>query len=102
MNRAYWGGSSIKGVCLQPGQFECWNDKSDIDVSEQHGVVYKNISRWADVLFDAPKSKDPTGGADHYHNLETDRQDYDKWKKNCDFVGKIGKHDFYKTKKEYV
>ncbi|CAF4074497.1 unnamed protein product [Rotaria sp. Silwood1] len=92
MNRSYWGGNSIKNVCLQPGQFECWNGRSDIEIHEPQ--AYEQISRWADEIFDADSSQDPTGGADHYNN--PDKEGYPSWTQNCDRVRKIGNHQFYK------
>jgi N-acetylmuramoyl-L-alanine amidase len=92
MNRAYWGGDSTKGVCLQPGQFECWNGRSDIEINEPE--VYDQISQWADGVFDADASQDPTNGTDHYNN--PDKEGYPSWTQNCQQVRKIGNHQFYK------
>jgi len=93
MNRSYWGGSSIKDVCLKPAQFSCWNGKSDIDIKEQS--AYNNISQWADDLYSAPMSQDPTGGADHYINPDKANP---SWTNNCNKLRKIGNHQFYKGK----
>jgi N-acetylmuramoyl-L-alanine amidase len=98
INKEYWGGSSIKNVCLHPGQFECWNGKSDITITEQR--AYEGISEWAPGLLAAPRHKDPTGGADHYNNPT--KEEHRSWIDNCDFLRKIGAHHFYKTKKEYL
>jgi len=104
LNKAYWGGSKIKDVCLHPGQFECWTDeksgrtKTDITIEEQH--AYEGISGWAPGLLAALKHEDPTGGADHYNNPT--KEEHRSWIDNCDFLRKIGAHHFYKTKKEYL
>jgi len=92
MNRTYWGGSSIKGVCLHQGQFECWNGKSDIVINEPE--VYKKIRELTNAIYDAPPGNDPTGGADHYHN--PDKEGHQPWVDNCTFVRRIGNHVFYK------
>ncbi|CAF3823083.1 unnamed protein product, partial [Rotaria sp. Silwood1] len=92
LNRSYWGGSSIKGVCLHPQQFECWNGRSDIEINEPE--AYANISQWADRIFDADSSQDPTGGADHYNN--PDKEGYPPWTQNCQKLRKIEHHQFYK------
>jgi N-acetylmuramoyl-L-alanine amidase len=92
MNREYWGGSSIKNVCLKPGQFECWNGKNDIPIKEP--AVYQEIVQWSAQLFDAPANQDPTGGADHYNNPT--KGGYPTWTKNCSRLQKIGNHQFYK------
>lgn len=91
-NREYWGGSSIKGVCLHPGQFECWNGQSDIPIYEQD--AYQRISQLADRIFDADPSQDPTGGADHYNNPHN--EGYPPWTQNCQYLRKIANHQFYK------
>ncbi len=92
MNRTYWGGSSIKDVCLFKNQFECWNNKSDIEIKEPQ--VYERICRLANKIYDAPHGDDPTGGTDHYHN--PDKGGRPSWVNNCKFVRKIRNHDFYK------
>uniref|UniRef100_A0AC35EYG1 Cell wall hydrolase SleB domain-containing protein n=1 Tax=Panagrolaimus sp. PS1159 TaxID=55785 RepID=A0AC35EYG1_9BILA len=72
LNRSYWGGSSIKAVCLHPNQFECWKDKSDIEINEPE--AYHRISKWADAVYDAPQKDDPTGGCDHYNNPSKEKE----------------------------
>jgi spore germination cell wall hydrolase CwlJ-like protein len=91
MNRAYWGGSSIKDVCLCNGQFECWNNINDIEISEQG--VYRRICELTNKIYDAPHRDDPTNGADHYNN--PDKEGYPSWTKNCRRLNKIGNHVFY-------
>jgi N-acetylmuramoyl-L-alanine amidase len=92
LNREYWGGGSIKNVCLKPGQFECWNGRSDIEINEPD--AYQQISQWVDNVFDADPSQDPTGGADHYNN--PDKEGYPPWTQNCQQLRKIANHQFYK------
>jgi len=95
MNKTYWGGSSIKSVCLKEGQFECWNNKSDIEIKEKQ--VYEQIRQLTDKIYDAPHGDDPTGGTDHYHNPKKEDPDQ-PWVRNCDKVREIGDHVFYKSK----
>ncbi|KAE9547607.1 hypothetical protein FO519_009181 [Halicephalobus sp. NKZ332] len=92
MDRSYWGGSSIKAVCLHPGQFECWKGVNDIGINEPR--VYEDIRRLTDGIYDAPPHSDPTGEADHYNN--PDKEGYPSWTKNCTPVKEIGDHVFYK------
>jgi len=91
-NRDYWGGGSIKGVCLKPGQFECWNGRSDIEIKEPG--AYDKCSKVANRVYDADPRDDPTRGADHYNN--PDKEGYPAWTKNCTKTFKIGNHQFYK------
>jgi N-acetylmuramoyl-L-alanine amidase len=101
-DKAYWGGSQIKEVCLHPGQFECWNFVGDITMPESS---YKSLRQFvATVLADR---SDPTGGCDHYNN--PNKEGYSDWTKNCKLnckcckmnltrVKKIANHQFYKSK----
>jgi len=91
-NREYWGGNTIKGVCLKPGQFECWNGVTDIPINEPS--VYSTIQQWSAQILAAPASQDPTGGADHYNN--PDKEGFPAWTFNCVKLRKIGNHQFYK------
>jgi len=100
IDKDYWGGSSIKNVCLHPGQFECWNGRSDITITEQ--LAYEGISRWAPGLLAAPRNEDPTGGADHYNNPAIECSPPPSWIDQCDRLRMIGKHQFYKTRPQYL
>lgn len=91
-DRSYWGGNSIKSVCLHPYQFECWNGVNDIPIHEPE--VYQRIYRLAAEISGAPYSDDPTNGADHYNNPS--KEGYPGWTNNCDRSRKIGEHQFYK------
>ena len=98
INKSYWGGNQIKNVCLHPGQFECWNNRNDIEIHEPQ--VYENIRHLANQIYDAPHSNDPTGKTDHYHN--PDKEGHQPWVNNCDFVKRIANHVFYRTKPQYM
>lgn len=91
-NRSYWGGNSIKRVCLQPGQFECWNGVNDIPIHESE--VYQRIYRLAVEIMNASYNEDPTDGSDHYNNQS--REGYPGWTNNCDQTARIGNHQFYR------
>jgi len=100
-----FAGKSLKEVCLQPEQFECWWDhekqrvKSDIDISsdvDKYREIYHLVG---EVL--AGLHEDPTGGADHYNNpapKEFGGEGHKKWTENCNETVKIGHHQFYKQK----
>lgn len=95
-----WNGASdIRDVCLAPQQFECWNGRSDIDVSSERGK-YDEIRKWSDKLYDEPYNarNDPTGGCDHYNNPSKEKAD---WTNNVDFVKRIGGHHFYRSRPSY-
>nr|CAH0108845.1 unnamed protein product [Daphnia galeata] len=95
-NRDYWGGDTIAGVCLQPGQFECWNpDRSYlIDVGiDSEPDAFSGIDAWLPEVYLSP---DPTGGADFYNN--PDIEGYPPWTENVNRVIKIDNHQFYKSR----
>ncbi|CAF1560127.1 unnamed protein product [Didymodactylos carnosus] len=102
MNRAqldkdYWGGKSIKDVCLKGGQFECWNDKTrGTGIKIKYQKDYDAIVSRTRPIYLKVENQDPTGGADHYNNPK--KESYPPWTKNCTEVKKIGNHQFYKSK----
>jgi hypothetical protein len=95
LNKGYWGGGSIKEVCLHKGQFECWNGRADIDVTGEPGI-YDGILALTTKIRNAAWTTDPTGGCDHYNNPS--KEGYPDWTRNCNKVGQIGNHVFYKSK----
>lgn len=71
MNRSYnpgWWGTSLRGVCLAPMQFSCWND-SDPQAEKMRSPIndmeYVQSSTVAEMLFNH-SINDITNGADHY------------------------------------
>src|SRR3569623_1023475 len=97
-NKSYWGGNTIKGVCLYNHQFECWTKKDDIhmDSNEFSGWArnlelspqnYESVKAWVWNLYQST-GPDPSKGADHYNNPNIGG--YPKWTENCDFLEKIG------------
>lgn len=97
-NKSYWGGSSAKDVCMQPGQFECWDQGRNTEITEKS--KYNQIKQITDRVYDGKDRSDPTGGADHYNN--PDKEGYPEWTNNCDRKVKIGGHQFYKTKPQFM
>jgi len=92
-NKSYWGGNTIKGVCLAPSQFQCWDGQTDIVINEQ--AVYNTIVQWSGQVFDLPNNQDPTDDAEYYNN--PDIEGYPAWTKNVNKIQKIGNHQFYKS-----
>lgn len=94
LNRSYWGGNTIAGVCLHPGQFECWNGDGAQRIAEakrrEPGAVAA-IESWLPNVF---LGRDPSNGSDHYNN--PDKEGYPSWTNNCRRTVKIGHHQFYK------
>ena len=93
LNRPYWGGTPIKGVCLHSRQFECWNGVNDISIYEPE--VYKKVCEIVDAIYRANPDDDPTNATDHYHNPA--KEGILSWVHNCVFVKKIENHTFYKS-----
>lgn len=87
--RSYWG-LTIKEVCLNPEQFECYQRHKSINIDDQH--TYQRILRMCRELIHA--QEDPTNGCDHYNNPT--KEGYPAWTKNCEKREKIGSHQFYK------
>ena len=96
LNRSYWGGNTIAGVCLQPGQFECWNADKRPEIEEGKRLepdVLRRIDSWLPSVF---CGSDPSNGSDQYNN--PDIEGYPSWTNNCDCTVKIGNHQFYKSR----
>lgn len=71
MNRSYnpgWWGTGLRGVCLVPMQFSCWNDddpQAEKMRSPINDMEYVQASTIAEMLFNH-SINDITNGADHY------------------------------------
>jgi N-acetylmuramoyl-L-alanine amidase len=66
MNRPKWGGNTIAGVCVHPGQFECWKDDKRHMIAEgkrKDPQSLRTLDAWLPEVYLTP---DPTGGADRY------------------------------------
>ncbi|CAJ0927240.1 unnamed protein product, partial [Mesorhabditis belari] len=100
-NKPYWGGNFVKGVCLKPGQFLCWNDSN-----RRHGIHIDNPAHYAkikeltDNIYYQPMSDDPTGGADSFNNPNTHGQP--EWTKRCDKLKTINDYNFLRTKRQFL
>jgi len=88
-DRDYWGGYTLAGVCKHPNQFECWNGKDDIIMTETD--AQKSIESWLPTFF---LETDPTGGCTYYNN--PDKEGYPDWTTRVIKAIKIGNHQFYK------
>lgn len=95
LNKSYWGGSSVGGVCSKRGQFECWNPGQNQTVDD--ASLYKRIKHYTDLIYDGIDQDDPTSGSDHYNNPRIENPPPD-WTKNCRKTVMIGEHQFYKSK----
>jgi len=102
LNQHYWGGNSIKGVCLAPYQFECWNGNSitikERDVFETIKTNARRILREVQQAIrnrdGFPFPNDPTNGCDHYNNPRKENAD---WVRNVTRRLSIGNHVFYQS-----
>ena len=93
LNRSYWGGSAIKDVCLQSGQFECWNNLNSIFIDDMDS--FNRILSIADQVRKSNIKDDPTNGCDHYNNPK--KEDRPNWTRNCTLEEVIHNHHFYKS-----
>ncbi|CAF0855738.1 unnamed protein product [Brachionus calyciflorus] len=80
-NRQYWGGNTIKNVCLHNGQFECWNGINSIDMSEETRARDLAIQIAQQVI---NANHDETNGCDHYNNPR--KEGYPPWTNNCEII----------------
>jgi len=92
MNRAEKRGLSIAQVCLEPYQFECWNNLKPSDLRIGEPRAYELAQRIARKVMN--RSHDPTGGSDHYNNPSKENP---AWMKNVEKVREIGSHWFYRS-----
>ena len=100
---------SLKDICLEPFQFECWNDQECIEADYSGFKSCMNIvkSVMAQMSFE-----DPTEGCDHCNNVEKET----KWvngRQLPDYMDerpgyalfrckKVQNHQFYKAKARVV
>lgn len=94
LNKSYWGGSSVSGVCLKPLQFSCWNAGMNTEIRDES--LYGRIKQVSDRIYDGIDRDDPTLGSDHYINPRLVKPP--KWTNNCVETVMIGQHQFYKSK----
>lgn len=89
LNRANWGGNTLAGVCRWPYQFECWNGKNDIAMTETK--ARDDIDRWLPTVY---QGSDPTSGSQYFNN--PDKEGYPSWTVGKTRTIKIGGHQFYR------
>lgn len=102
LNQRYWGGNSVKRVCLEPRQFECWNGGSiNINDPGTYRAIKENAQKILREVQETirtnprfPFENDPTEGCDHYNNPRKENAD---WVNNVRRWGSIGNHVFYQS-----
>ncbi len=102
MNRVHqgiWYGRTIRGVCLYPYQFSCWNE-GDMNLGTLLRVtsdkpVFQECLEVAYAVAHMMVS-DVTMGSDHY--FSTDMGGSPRWAQYADEKVHIGKHRFYKMR----
>lgn len=77
-------------VVYQPKQFQ-W---VELKLKKPHGPAWQNAQHIARKVLDG-ESRDPTGGATHFHNLKLKYT----WKHKYTQTRIIGAHAFYKLKR---
>ena len=90
-NRSRIRNLSIKDVCLERDQFECWSGKNSIEISET-GAFEKCKRKGLQVL---ESNYDPTGGCDHYNNANIETKLDSRF--NVAHVQTISNHTFYRS-----
>lgn len=99
--------STVKGVCLQPKQFSCWNhgtpDRERLINLKRTSYVYQKANKVAKEILSG--SADTTRNADHYLNIEVTKKLYGKiptWVDPSRQTTKIGDHTFYNLNGSWV
>ncbi|WP_417625332.1 cell wall hydrolase [Paremcibacter congregatus] len=91
----YWWGSDVKGVCLKPAQFSCWNandpNRKKLLALSPRDPAYRLCKRIAHRAV-AGDLCDQTDGATHYHTVAVDPY----WARGHVPVAEIGNHLFYR------
>lgn len=90
-NKPYWGGNSIKNVCLHELQFHCWSGKQDFIINDL--ATFEKILVLAENVIKS--NQDPTDGCDHFLNPKK-LSSTPLWVNNLRLVKAIGNHNFYK------
>lgn len=96
-----WWGRSVKGVCLKPFQFSCWNESDPnrtklLAVGTGDAVFALALSIAAELVALDPTNRariDTTGGATHYYarNIAAPA-----WTAHAVLTVRIGNHVFFK------
>lgn len=90
-------GGSLEEVIFAPSQFSGvgskeWNKVVNRQMNPTEEKIFKDFNRIASMVLSG-KSEDPTGGADHYANLEISKP---MWAKVYKKTGQFGKHTYFK------
>jgi len=90
-----WWGRDLRGVCLCPQQFSCWNpedlNRSKILKLANDDPILSSIRTTVEEVL-AGTVPDPTGGATYYHT----RAVAPAWAARMTATAAIGGHEFYK------
>lgn len=93
-----WWGEGIRGVCLAPWQFSCWNlddpnRKRILSERDARSEAFIRALGIATAVYQYLIT-DPTAGATHYYNPRIVKEP--KWVPGFAFTGKIDAHLFYR------
>lgn len=101
-NKSHYGGSTVRGVCLKPWQFSCWN-QNDPNLPKLKAVqpgdpaLNECITIALDVASAANRADygiaDPSQKATHYY---VDGSPTPSWRKGLKPCAIIGRHLFFK------
>lgn len=94
-NPGWWGGPSLRSVCLKPLQFSCWNtsDPQAKIIRAEH-IFDRRFSDAMHLAAHIDSFDDITHGADHYCTEAVAPKT--SWAKGRTPVAKVGTHLFYK------
>lgn len=96
-----YGGPTIKGVCLEKDQLDCWNYgpkaiNSLINSNVQTQAAYKAIEKWIPNVF--WESSDSTSKSDYFNNPSIEGYlDGPNFRYRVKRTVKIGNLQFYKS-----
>lgn len=93
-----WWGEGVKGVCLKPWQYSCWNENDPnreklLDVTTETSWRYSDALMLAEAAV-AGKLHDRTNGATHYYAPALVHQP--KWAAGHKPTATIGRQVFYR------
>lgn len=91
ISKAWYSAPSAALVCLKKLQFSCWN-ANDPNSQKINKLNYIELKPYIQIVRDAVRDGDCTGGATHYH---TDKI-MPSWAKGAELTAVIGHHLFYK------
>lgn len=92
LNKSYWGGSSVRGVCLKEGQFQRLESHCDHSIRET--AVFNRIKQITNRIYEGIDRNGPTDGADRFNNTTIENP-----LPACEPTVIIGRHQFYRSLK---